>query len=323
MHRYPMGDETGGACLGPNPMTGPFDYSLFGLHIRSELRLPELLEVENSSPPQITIRIGRAPHAPTDGPGLHLTEGGLLLVIPDAGRYFVKGGSEIIVEPDPGVPEANLRLFLLGSAMGALLHQRGLLPLHANAVEVGNRAFAFTGASGAGKSTLAAWFNDRGFRVVADDVCVVGFSEEGRPQVCPGVGRLRLWREVLDVTGRDVDAYQRSFFGKDAPDKYDVPLSRPSSTGAAIPLAAIYLLDRSEGLEIEPLTGIAAAEAVFDNTYRGALVSMTGSSEDHWSASVQIVRSVPIFRAGRRWGLDLLDEQNGGLLKHVEQVPRL
>ena len=303
-------------------MTGPFDYSLFGLHIRSELRLPELLEVENSSHPQVTIRLGQAPDAPTNGPGLHLTEGGLLLMIPAVGRYFVKDGSEIIVEPHPGVPDANLRLFLLGSAMGALLHQRGLLPLHANAVEVGDRAFAFMGESGAGKSTLAAWFNDRGFRVVADDVCVVGFADNGQPQVCPGIGRLRLWREVLDVTGRDVAAYQRSFFGADAPDKYDVPLSRPSATDAAIPLAAVYLLERSEALQIERLTGVAAAEAVFANTYRGALVPMTGSSEDHWSASVQLVRNTPIFRAGRRWGLADMAEQFTGLLEHAEQVPR-
>ncbi len=303
-------------------MTGPFDYSLFGLHIRSELRLPELLEVENSSHPQVTIRLGQAPAAPTNGPGLHLSEGGLLLMIPAVGRYFVKDGSVIIVEPHPGVPDANLRLFLLGSAMGALLHQRGLLPLHANAVEVGDRAFAFMGESGAGKSTLAAWFNDRGFRVVADDVCVVGFADGGRPQVCPGVGRLRLWREALDATGRDVAAYQRSFLGEDAPDKYDVPLARPSATDSAIPLAAAYHLERNEALRIERLTGVAAAEAVFANTYRGAMVPKTGSSEEHWSACVQLVRSIPIFRAGRRWGRDQLADQSRRLLEHMGQLPQ-
>jgi len=309
------------ACVHQDP-SGPFDYSLFGLHIRSELRLPELVEVKSSSPPQVIVRFGKAPAAPAPRAGMHLTEGGLLLMIDEVGRYFVKDGSEIIVEPKPGVPEANIRLFLLGSAMGALLHQRGLLPLHANAVEVGDRAFAFMGASGAGKSTLAAWFNDRGFRIVADDVCVVGFANDGRPQVCPGVGRLRLWREVLDATGRDVAAYQRSFFGEDAPDKYDVPLTRASVTDAAIPLAAVYLLERSEGLEIEPLSGVAAAEAVFANTYRGAFVPLTGNSHDHWSACVQLVRSTPIFRAGRRWGFDDLTEQYAGLLEHAERVPR-
>jgi len=298
-----------------------FDYSVFGLHVRSDLPLPELLEAESSSRPQVTVRIGPVPDAPAPGAGPHVVNGGLLLVIAGVARYFVKDGSTIVVDPQPGVPDSNVRLFLLGSAMGALLHRRGLLPLHANAVEAGGRAFAFMGASGAGKSTLAAWLHDRGFRIVADDVCVVGFADGGRPQVRPGISRLRLWREALDATGRDVATYQRSFFGDDAPDKYDVPLARPCSSDASIPLAAVYLLERSETLKIEPLTGIAAHEAIFANTYRGAFVPKARSSHEHWSACVQLVRNTPIFRAGRRWGLGDLNEQCSGLLEHALQVP--
>ena len=296
-----------------------FDYSVFGLHVRSELQLPELLEAKASDAPQVTVRTGPVAAGP---PGLNPVDGGLLLAVPEVGRYLISDGSEIVVEAEPGVPAANVRLFLLGSAMGALLHQRGLLPLHANAVEVEGRAFAFMGESGAGKSTLAAWFHDRGFRIVADDVCVVGFDDGGRAQVRPGISRLRLWREALDATGRDVAAYQRSFFGDDAPDKYDVPLAGRCATDAAMPLAAVYLLERSETLSIEPLAGVAAAEAIFANTYRGSFVPMAGSSQDHWSACVQLVRSTPIFRAGRRWGLDDLAAQFDGLLEQMEQVPR-
>ena len=303
-------------------MSGRYDYSLFGLQIRSEVHLPELLATDSSRPPQVMIRIGKAPDAPVDGPGVYRTQGGLLLVIDDVGRYFVRDGSQITVEPCPDAPEPNVRLFLLGSAMGALLHQRGLLPLHANAVAVAGRAVAFMGPSGEGQSTLAAWFNDRGFRIIADDVCVVGFAGDGPPQVRPGIGRLRLWREALEVTGRDAAAYQRSFVGDAAPDKYDVPLAEPFATDAAIPLAAVYLLERSDDLRIELLAGVAAAEAVFANTYRGGLVSVTGSNEDHWSACMQLVRTVPIFRAGRRLGLDRLGEQAGELLQHAERRPR-
>ena len=300
-----------------------FEYSVFGLRLQSELELPELLEAEGSSLPQVLVRIGKVPDAPNSGAGPHWTEGGLLLVIDQAGRYFVKDGSVIIVEPQAGVPDANLRLFLLGSAMGALLHQRGLLPLHANAVEIDGWAFAFMGESGAGKSTLAAWFHDRGFRVLADDVCVVNFDEGGQPQIRTGISRLRLWRDALNATGRNPSAYQRSFFGDVARDKYDVPLASLGLTDTPITLAAVYLLEKGQSLSIDRLTGVAAAEVVFANTYRGAFVPKAGTSHEHWSASVRLVRGTSIFRVRRRWGLDNMGEQFVGLLEHAEQVRRL
>src|SRR5687767_37791 len=118
--------------------------------------------------PDVTISIGAV--GPVSGPpGVDLQDDALVLRIPEVASYRIDATS-ILVSPAPAVPEQNLRLYLLGSAFGALLHQRGLLPLHANAVEIDGKAVAFMGASGEGKSTLAAWFHDRGFNIIADDV---------------------------------------------------------------------------------------------------------------------------------------------------------
>jgi hypothetical protein len=296
-----------------------FDYSVFGLHVRSDLPLPELLAAPPGGQPEVIIRLGEVPPAADPGPGLQATDHGAVLTIDGIARYAIADGASIIVDPGAGASDANVRLYLLGSAMGILLHQRGLLPLHANAVEIGGKAFAFMGASGSGKSTMAAWLHDRGYPIIADDVCVVGFADDGRPQVHRGIARLRLWRDVLDVTGRDPASYARSFAGQGAPEKYDVPLTQLGPTDAPVALAAAYLLERSETLRIERLTGIDAAEAVFANTYRGAYVASAGNSRDHWSACARLVSGTPIFRAGRQWGLDDLDEQYCGLLEHAER----
>ena len=125
------------------------------------------------------------------------------------------------------MPERNVRLFLLGSAFGVLLHQRGLLPLHANAIEIDGRAVAFMGPSGAGKSTLAAWFHDRAFRVIADNVCAISRNSEGRRQAAPGLPRLRLWAEALELMGRSSHALNRSFVDDDD-EKFDVPMDPAS-----------------------------------------------------------------------------------------------
>ena len=309
------------------------NYSLFGLRVRSEIPLPELFEARPGGAADVTIRLGAVPVI--DGSdGRPAVDGdALLLHISGIARYRIAGGDTIVVDPEPGVPDRNIRLYLLGSAFGALLHQRGLLPLHANAIEVDGKAVAFMGASGAGKSTLAAWFHDRGHRVISDDVCVVSPSETGRAfadDACvvspsetgrafaiPGLPRLRLWQDALQATSREAAGYDRSYVGDDLWDKFDVPISIDRVPEAPIDLAAIYLLDQGETATITRISGVAAAEAVFDHTYRGAFVPILNADQGHWSSCVRLISQVPIFRFERLWGQATMDEQNLRVLEHA------
>ena len=296
---------------------GAHDYSVFGLRVRSSLILPELFAANGEGEPDVNIESGRIDVADT-GPGLMAANGGILLTVSEVGRFLVSDGRTIRVEPIAGIDPRNVRLFLLGSAFGALLHQRGHLPLHANAVEIGGRAVAFMGSSGAGKSTLAAWFHDRGFRIIADDVCVVGFDTEKQPYAAPGLPRLRLWREALELTGRESSGYHRSYVDPaEEFEKFDVPIASQSATRCNMPLAALYLLDRADRLSVVRMSGIEAAEAIFANTYRGAYVSAAGNHKDHWQTSIKLVRCVPVYRVSREWDLAKLDDQCRRLFDHV------
>lgn len=193
-------------------------------------------------------------------------------MIEGVGSFRVREGCEIIVDAPPGVPERNIRLFLLGSAMGLLLHQRGLLPIHANAVDVGGRAIAVAGVSGAGKSTLAAWFHDRGHRLIGDDVCVVAPDKEGRMIAFPGVPRLRLWGEAIEATGRERAGLERAYLDDDEPyDKWEVPVAAADIVADGLPLAAIFVLEDGEEIRITRATGATAAELIFAHTYRGGM----------------------------------------------------
>ena len=292
-----------------------WDYRVFGLRIRSSIELAELIPATGEASPDVVIDEGTVPE-PEGGSGLIAVDDALVLVVPKVARYRIRGGSRITVEPQPGVPRRNLRLFLLGSAFGALLHQRGLLPLHANAIEIGGKAVAFMGEPGAGKSTLAAWLHDRGQRIIADDVCVVGFDGD-KAVARPGFPRLRLWREALEASGRDPAAYPRSYAGDERFDKFDVAIE---SVSFDAPLAALYLLERGERPSIDRLSRLEAAEAVFANTYRGAYLTAVGGQTAHWKSAVRLVEQVPAFRAVRRWDPAALDEQCGLLLDHALEV---
>jgi hypothetical protein len=302
--------------LEPEARRAAGTYRLFGLNLRSEIDLAGLAPVVESGATDVEIGYGGVP--PGEHPfGYSATADGTLLAVAKVGRYLIREGREIVIEPAAGASERNVRLFLLGSAIGALLHQRGLLPLHANAIDLGGRAVAFSGHSGAGKSTIAAWFHDHGYPILADDVCVIGFDQAGRALAHPGIPRLRLWREALEASGRDAGAYDRSF---DDLEKYDVP----TATGAKLeplPLAAIYLLrkagDEGGDATIDRLTGVDAVETLMSNTYRGGYLAMIGRTAEHLAACLRIVRAVPVFRAQRLWGFERFDEQAERLHDHA------
>lgn len=292
-------------------------YRLFGLSVLSEVPLPELVADPGSDAADVRVGLRTIADSPDAPAGLHVQGDRALLVIPAIGRFLARGGRELLVEPAEGVSSRNLRLYLLGSAFAAILHQRSLLPLHANAVVVEGRAIGFMGHPGAGKSTLAAWFHDRGFDVLADDVCVVTPGPDGAPLAHPGIPRLRLWREALEAGGRDVSAYERSF---DDMDKYTVPTDLERAL-PAVPLSHLYLLEKAEGgPSVTRLEGSAAVEAMIANTYRGAYVRLMGLTRRHLLACAELARTVPVFRARRRWGFDAFDAEGAALEAHARKL---
>jgi hypothetical protein len=292
-------------------------YSLFELVVESEIELPELVPAEAGGPFDVEIRRGAVAAVEGETPGFNIVPGGTLLSVPDVGRFAIREGREIVVEAADGASERNQRLYLLGSAMGALLHQRGLLPLHANAIVLGGRAVAFCGHSGAGKSTIAAWFHDRGDPVLADDVCAIR-PADGRILALPGVPRLRLWRDALEKGGRSTGDYGRSF---ESLDKWDVPTRPGDRPPTPVPLDRIYLLARgagaSDGPSVRRLSGIDAVNALVANTYRGRYVRLAGLTASHLAICLAVARSVPIFEAVRSWDLDAFDREAALLREHA------
>ena len=300
-----------------------FHYRLFGLRIASEIELPELVADKPIGDVDVSIVLGRIPGPPEKPDDVNVDEQGASFCIDRVARYRTSDGCRIVVEPVSGAPARNIRLYLLGSAMGLLLHQRGCLPLHANAIDIGGQAFAFMGPSGAGKSTLAAAFHDRGYKVIADDVCVVSFDNGEAPVVSAGIPRLRLREQALEATGRAAADYEPSYDGDETFRKFDVPtVCEPSDP---IPLAAIFELADGSEVELLRLGGVDAIEAIFANTYRGGFISLTGDPGMHWRNSVRLVSGVPIFKLRRPMELasipqilDLLEEHVGLDLVPVE-----
>ena len=86
--------------------------------------------------------------------------------------------------------------------MALLLYQRGLLILHASAVNINGCATAFMGYPGSGKSSLAAALFTRGHNVITDDVTALDMDNK-TVKVFPGFPQLKLSLEVAELLGHD------------------------------------------------------------------------------------------------------------------------
>lgn len=287
--------------MAASPMT---DGLLCGWRIRSAIALPELLEWQGDDrPPDLTVRLGEvdeslpegrsiSPFLQIDGPGTGL------LQVPMVGRFLVRSSGDITVAPQPEASDAEIRLFLLGSVLGMVCHQRGLLPLHASSVVIDGGAVAFCGPSGMGKSTLALRLARRGHAVVSDDVCVV---ESGAPaRVRPSFPRLKLWRDAMEDAALSLEGLERNRRGAE---KFHI-IGPHGGMRDTLPLRAIFLLRRAESAESEgieqlsaPLDILAALQA---ETFRPQVGRALGDAKALFQSRTLIAREVPIYRLKRQ-----------------------
>jgi hypothetical protein len=184
------------------------------------------------------------------GPMFVVAERRFLLRVPNGMRVLVEDGTSVTIDCPSHLSDDDQLLWVLGSAWGALAYQRGLLPMHLSAVQLGDGIAGFGGRSGAGKSTLAAALATRGHTLAADDVTGVDASAPGRPMALPGHKTLKLWGDATTLVGVERDRPVRT----DAPmDKYYVAVGDDGAERHALPLRRIYqLIDRRGQPDGEP-----------------------------------------------------------------------
>ncbi|MEJ0025008.1 MAG: hypothetical protein WDN01_03175 [Rhizomicrobium sp.] len=301
----------------------PWTYFALGLCIRSERPILELAVcVDGAGCPGPVVEIRWAgldpdlPGARYRGPIIQVGDNEIQLAVGDIARFRMRAGNEIVVDALPGASERDVRVYLLGAALGMLCHQRALLPLHANAVVMRGRVVAIAGCSGAGKSTLAAHYHDKGYEILSDDVCAVSFPDEGAPLAWPGIPRLRLWRDSAEASGRDVERLEQV---ADGLEKYHWPVKLHAAL-EGLPLERIYVLsDAGRGTRpgISRLTGSDALEAVMEQTFRREYLGLMDGARQRFANGIALLASVPVFRVPWPHDFGLLAAEAARLEDHI------
>lgn len=239
-------------------------YFTYGLTLASTLPFPELLAGEGEVDVHIDVdqTEGAASHeyspilcADVSPSRTHLIWGGV-------GDLIIEGSQRITVLPGINADEDALRLFILGAGLGVLLHQRGLLVLHASGVVINDRVVGFIGAKGWGKSTTTAILHQRGYAFISDELLVVCFDDHGQPRVIPGSPQIRLWSDALVSTGGNIDSAVRVRSGID---KFNINASCMAPEG--LRLHCLYLLDAGEELSIRSMSPSEAFFGVVPHLY--------------------------------------------------------
>lgn len=244
-------------------------YRAFGLTIRSELPLFGLETTDEK--PDVLVRRGSVPEWNGDGTTIRYGDRFRICgqqwsvhfkALPFAG--LIQDGNSVQFEADPAQDEMS-SLHVLGSCTGALLFQRGLVPLHGNTVTGPGGAAMIVGKIGTGKSSTTFALLRRQFRLVADDISPVSFDADA-PRVIPGFPRLKLWKSTLEHFGCDCREYRRLRAGMD---KYHYPVN---DRFCATPqkLNSVYILQPKDvaGVRIRALTGVEKLYALRPHLYK-------------------------------------------------------
>ncbi|UXH42748.1 aldolase [Rossellomorea vietnamensis] len=276
-------------------------YNAFGLHISSEIRLPEV-PIASIMLNDVNVKI--VLEDLTECWNQKGIEGKIVVVeemvvfkVKNLAIFSIQEGKRVIVSPLSEWDENKTRLYLLGTCMGVILLQRGMIPLHGSAIVIDGRAYGIVGDSGVGKSTLTTAFIKSGYKFLSDDVIAVSLSEKNIPFVNPSYPQQKLWQDSLDVFGFDSQQFKPLF---DRENKYAVPVEENFHSEPK-PLAGIIELIKTEEehMEVCQLSNLNKVHTLFKHTFRNFLVQRLSLLDWHFHHSTEIANQIQIHQLKR------------------------
>jgi hypothetical protein len=296
---------------------------LYGLRLRSALPLPRA--VRPRGPVDVEIVRGRALEFAAVRRALDPPLSGRWFedrVLADGRRYLRWTGLfEFLVAADgrlivarrlaraARIPRA-FETYLLGHVLSFAIIARGLEPLHATAVVVGDGAIGFLGDCGQGKSTLGAAFVRAGHALLTDDLLVLR-DDGGRFHAGAGPARLKLFREpARRVLGRGVRGTPMNGRGG----KLVFPLGARAARGAA-PLRALYVLrprSAGRGVAIRALSPRQAFVELTRNTFNACVLDAPRLGRQ-FDLAARVAARVPVKTLAYPRRLDRLADVRGAI----------
>lgn len=234
-------------------------YSAFGLALLSSFRVPQLADVgehRDGHPTVIgplsaeTARRWRYPYGDVlidrrlpDGRLMlgvdHVDGVGYRIWSPGYGRFVVSDDGREVRAALPRAEPWKWQRLLFAQVLPLAAALRGVMIMHASAVALDGRAYAFAARSGTGKTSTALHLLGYGATLVTDDVLAVTVGDAALAH--PGAS-------VVAVNSWDIAALERDGgapLGRVDGGSDEKLQVRVAPVSHAVPLAAVYLLARN------------------------------------------------------------------------------
>lgn len=276
-----------------------YSYSYYGLNLKSSFVFPEL-EKKKFEKPDVVISVGRvmARYSKKSIPiGVHFeSHECYIFKLADGLLIQVENGASITVE-HPGKDAGDvslLRLYLLSTIFNAILHQRGMLLLHASVACRNNKSIAIAGDSGAGKSTTAAELClKKQFSLIADDTCAISFVGDKKYQIKFSTSKVKILPDAFKMLQLKADGTNRISANSE---KIGVSIREQSFFNISH-LAIVFVLqiNRNRQFSLQRLRGVDKAEALLKNTFWRDYLRWMGRIDKIFEYSSFLARDTEVF----------------------------
>jgi hypothetical protein len=217
----------------------------YGLTLDSDFPLEGLLLSDLAPDVRITVKDG--PCLQSESQTIHVSSREILFIVPLTASFKVTDGNNIEITRHQQ-DDVRCRIFLLGTVMTLILHQRGSLVLHGSAIDHHGQAIVFCGPRGSGKSTIAATYLKENDPLMSDDVCAIHFDELGNPYLTPSYPVQKLYQDASETLGLSLD---HGIQVPNTPNKFIYPVTHFTNT--PLPLKAIVFIDIKPQLSVDKL----------------------------------------------------------------------
>ena len=231
--------------------------------------------------------------------GLYVTATGYRLWAADSGWFEIDTVRARIALPDQG-NEVKREERLWGIPALLSFIERGDVPVHAAAVDLGHGAILLAAPGRFGKTTMSAGFVRAGYRLLNEDLSCVRLGDGCA--VVPGPAMLRIRPDVaakLEIPRAAV---------LDAGDERVHLALDPDQRGDCTPIplrAVVFLQGGAEGVTLQPVVASEAVRDLFALIFR-----LPGDTETEraFSGAAEIAAQVPAWNLSYPYGLDVLDD---------------